>query len=82
MARVTVEDCLTQVPNRFALALLAVKRARQLQQGTPPLIPNSNKPCVSALREVAGGRVRADLDIDSLLMGIVPEEKKKRRRRR
>lgn len=82
MARVTVEDCLIQVPNRFALALLAVKRARQLQQGTPPLVPNNNKPCVSALREVAEGKVKADLDIEKLLQGVVPEEKRKRRRRR
>jgi len=81
MARVTVEDCLLKVPNRFALALLAVKRARQLQQGAKALVEHDNKPCVAALREVASGHVVADVDIDSLLHGDVPDEKRRVRRR-
>ncbi|MDX1654619.1 MAG: DNA-directed RNA polymerase subunit omega [Candidatus Competibacteraceae bacterium] len=54
MARVTVEDCLDQVENRFHLVLLASKRARQLAMGVSPLVPWENdKPTVVALREIA-----------------------------
>jgi len=56
MARVTVEDCLDHVDNRFDLVLLATKRARQLAGGVEPLLPWQNdKPTVVALREIAGG---------------------------
>ena len=58
MARVTVEDCLPLVDNRFALVLLATKRARQLMAGARPLIEAKDKPPVLALREVATGKVR------------------------
>lgn len=58
MARVTVEDCLEKVGNRFALVLLAAERARQLSKGAPPLVQCDNKPAVTALREIAEGRVR------------------------
>jgi DNA-directed RNA polymerase subunit omega len=55
MARITVEDCLKQIPNRFELALAATYRARQLAQGhTPKLENNKDKPTVVALREIAG----------------------------
>jgi len=58
MARITVEDCLDNVDNRFDLVLLATKRARQLSQGVDPLIPwNKDKPTVVALREIAEGLV-------------------------
>lgn len=59
MARVTVEDCLTHVPNRFALVHLAAKRCKQLMKGSKPQVeaPN-NKPAVIALREIAESRVR------------------------
>lgn len=58
MARVTVEDCLQNVDNRFDLVLLATKRARQLANGMDPLIPWENdKPTVVALREIAEGLV-------------------------
>jgi len=58
MARITVEDCLDNVDNRFDLVLLATKRARQLGQGVEPLIPwNNDKPTVVALREIADGLV-------------------------
>ncbi len=54
MARITVEDCLEHVDNRFNLVLLATKRARQLVNGMEPLLPWENdKPTVVALREVA-----------------------------
>lgn len=57
MARVTVEDCLEKVENRFKLVLLAAKRAHQLEMGTAdPLVPLDNdKPTVLALREIAAG---------------------------
>ncbi len=59
MARITLEDCLTQVPNRFSLALLAVQRAKQLLKGAKPLIDSDNRDIVLALREIAAGKVRA-----------------------
>jgi DNA-directed RNA polymerase subunit omega len=57
MARVTVEDCLRKVENRFALVLLASERARQIEMGTSdPLVTEDNdKPTVIALREIAAG---------------------------
>ncbi|HEX5514862.1 MAG TPA: DNA-directed RNA polymerase subunit omega [Gammaproteobacteria bacterium] len=56
MARVTVEDCLDHVANRFELVLVASKRARQLANGTTPFVPwDNDKPTVVALREIAGG---------------------------
>jgi DNA-directed RNA polymerase subunit omega len=70
MARVTVEDALPHVDNRFALVLLASKRARQLMAGARPLVDHSkNKPCVLSLREIATGRVRFDRDVREALMG-------------
>jgi len=54
MARITVEDCLEHVENRFDLVLLAARRARQISQGAEPLVPPENdKPTVIALREIA-----------------------------
>lgn len=58
MARVTVEDCLEQEENRFALVVLAASRARQLMKGAPTLVRSDNKAAVVALREIAVGRVR------------------------
>jgi DNA-directed RNA polymerase subunit omega len=60
MARVTVEDCLEREDNRFALVILASKRARQLMKGSAPLIRCTNRPNVASLREVASGRVHFD----------------------
>ena len=58
MARVTVEDCLDKVDNRFQLVLVATKRARQLANGVQPLVPWENdKPTIVALREIAEGLV-------------------------
>ena len=59
MARVTVEDCLERVENRFALVHLATVRAKQLLHGATPLVyAPRNKACVVALREIAQGKVR------------------------
>ena len=63
MARVTVEECLDKVGNRFALVILASERARQLAHNAPPLVACDNKPAVTALREIAEGKVRFDGDI-------------------
>ncbi|MGM0631884.1 MAG: DNA-directed RNA polymerase subunit omega [Pseudomonadota bacterium] len=59
MARITVEDCLDKVDNRFQLVMMAAQRARQLQNGVKePLVPEDNdKPTVIALREIAEGLV-------------------------
>lgn len=59
MARITVEDCLRQVPNRFLLVMIAAKRTKQLYKGAQPLIENKagNKKVVLALREIAAGKV-------------------------
>lgn len=58
MARVTVEDCLKNVDNRFALIMLASRRTKQLVSGASPLIENKgDKPHVLALREIAAGKV-------------------------
>ncbi len=58
MARITVEDCLEHVENRFDLVLLASRRARQIAQGADPLVPAENdKPTVLALREIAAGLI-------------------------
>jgi DNA-directed RNA polymerase subunit omega len=62
MARVTVEDCLRNVKNRFELVLIAAKRARQLMRGTSdPKVPwDNDKPTVVALREIAAGFTQFD----------------------
>ncbi len=58
MARITIEDCLNKVPNRFELVRLASQRARQLLKGAKPLIDSDNREVVVALREIAAGEVR------------------------
>jgi DNA-directed RNA polymerase subunit omega len=62
MARITVEDCLEHVTNRFELVLLASKRARQLASGKEALLAWENdKPTVMALREISAGKITADI---------------------
>ena len=62
MARVTVEDCEKNVPNRFDLVLIAAKRARQIYNGAEPTVDEQrDKPTVIALREIAEGSVTADI---------------------
>ena len=57
MARITVEDCLKRVDNRFGLIHLAAKRVRQLRKGAEPLVVCKNKDTVVSLREIAAGKV-------------------------
>ena len=62
MARITVDDCLKRIPNRFQLTLAATYRARQLGAGASPLVePNRDKPTVIALREIAAGKVGTEV---------------------
>ena len=62
MARITVEDCLQRIPNRFQLTLAATYRARQLAQGaTPKLEATRDKHTVTALRELAAGQVGVEM---------------------
>jgi DNA-directed RNA polymerase subunit omega len=62
MARITVDDCMKHVTNRFELALVATYRARQIANGATPLVdPNRDKPTVIALREIALGKVGKEI---------------------
>ena len=74
MARLTVEDCMNNVSNRYDLVVLASKRARQLALGADPLVPeDGDKPTVIALREIANGLV-TDENVDKLRPGAAREE--------
>ncbi|PZP64948.1 MAG: DNA-directed RNA polymerase subunit omega [Azospira oryzae] len=62
MARITVDDCLQHIPNRFELTLAATYRARQIAHGAAPLIEGlKDKPTVIALREIAAGKVGLEI---------------------
>lgn len=61
MARITVEDCLKKIPNRFQMVLVAAYRARQITQGHKPMVDAKDKPTVIALREIAEGKVGTEL---------------------
>ena len=65
MARITIEDCLHRIPNRFQLTLVATYRARQITIGSSPQIEldrsNKEKPTVIALREIAAGKVGLEM---------------------
>lgn len=64
MARITVEDCLTKVSNRFSLVMLVAKRSKQIMRGSKSLVSvKDNKSIVTALREVAAGKVWYDIDL-------------------
>ena len=60
MARVSIEDCLKNIENRFALVTVASHRTRELMSGRPPLIRTRNKEAVTALREIAEGLVLSE----------------------
>jgi len=57
MARVTIEDCLERVENRYELVHLTVKRVKQLREGADSLVRSKNKEVVTALREIAAGKI-------------------------
>jgi len=77
MARITIEDCIKKVPNRFALAVMAVHRVKQLSEGSKPLVhAPENREVVIALREIAKGKVKPAKDI-SQIKSVVKEEGEK-----
>lgn len=61
MARITVEDCLKKIPNRFQMVLVAAYRARQITQGYAPKVDAKDKPTVIALHEIAKGEVGLEM---------------------
>ena len=65
MARVTIEDCLEKVGNMYELVHLATRRARQLYKGADPLVKSKNRIVVTALREIAAGKVVAINNLQS-----------------
>jgi DNA-directed RNA polymerase subunit omega len=73
MARVTVQDCLTQVNNHFALVILAANRARQIALGGRRLVECDNKSAVAALREIGAGKVRFQENVDTVVRAFLVE---------
>ena len=63
MARITVEDCIDKITNHINLTMAAARRARQLENGTQPLVEDvrNDKPTVTALREIAAGHIGIDI---------------------
>jgi len=79
MARITVEDCLKNVNNRFELIHMAAKRVRQLRKGADPTIVSKNRDVVVALREIAAGNVGKTEEVEQAFLienhgDIIPEE--------
>jgi len=60
MARITVEDCLQKIPNRFQLIVIAARRAKELLKGARPMVDSENKEVVTSLREIAAGKIWAE----------------------
>lgn len=80
MARVTVEDCLARVPNRFALTILASRRARALSEGRGrAMVECDNKEGVTALREVSDARVRFREDVAAAMRDFIEEQRRQLR---
>lgn len=80
MARVTVEDCLAHIPNRFALTILASRRARSLSESRGrPLVECDNKEGVTALREISTEKVRFREDVEQSLNDFIEEQRRQLR---
>ena len=77
MARVTVEDCLEREENRFALVVLAAQRTRQLMKGSPALVHSKNKAAVTALREIAAGKVHYDRASHDAVVEFIHEQNRR-----
>ena len=75
MARVTVDDCLSHDENRFSLVVLAAQRTRQIMRGAPALVESENRPAVTALREIATGRVHWNRSSESAIVEYIAERK-------
>lgn len=80
MARITIEDCLEHVSDHFALIHLTAKRYRQLHNNNKPLVESKNKPVVTALREIAAGKVIFREDVEQLMRDQALEVNERRRR--
>lgn len=70
MARITIEDCLEKVPNKFVLVHLGAQRVKQLLDGSEPLVECDNREVVTALREIAASKVRPDKDLKDLFGSV------------
>jgi DNA-directed RNA polymerase subunit omega len=70
MARITVEDCLAKVSNRFLITQMGIKRVKQYREGYPPLVESKNKEIVSSLREIAAGKIHPDQPIPDVEIDI------------
>lgn len=75
MARVTVEDCLERDENRFALVVLAARRTRQLIKGSQQLVHSKNRAAVTALREIAAGKVKFSRPPGDTVREYIAEQK-------
>ena len=78
MARITVEDCLNNVNNRFTLIHMVARRVRQLRKGAEPTIPSKNRDIVLSLREIAAGSITIQTEEEARLLSeskkdILPE---------
>lgn len=72
MARITVEDCLERIGNRFLIVQMAIKRVKQYREGYVPLVESKNKEAVTALREIAAGKVLPEHSLPTA--GIMVDE--------
>ncbi len=78
MARITVEDCLEKVSNRFLITQMGIKRVKQYREGYEPLVECKNKEIVSSLREIAAGKILPDQEIPEANVDIeFPEDVEK-----
>jgi DNA-directed RNA polymerase subunit omega len=75
MARISAQDCLKQIPNHFALCILGARRARDLASGRPMLVNCNNKYAVTALREIAAGKVSFLESVDDAIGVHIAETK-------
>ena len=77
MARVTIEDCLHKISNRFTLVIVVAKRMRQLLKGDQPLVEANNKFVVTALREVEAGKLTTNMNREEMALKIENALKRK-----
>jgi DNA-directed RNA polymerase subunit omega len=78
MARITVEDCLAKVSNRFLITQMSIQRVKQYREGYDPLVLSKNKEIVSSLREIAAGKVIPDQSIPEVNIDVeFPEDAEK-----
>lgn len=68
MARITVEDCLAKVGNRFLITQMAIKRVKQFREGYEPLVSSKNKENVVALREIAAGKIFPEAEMEEVVI--------------